>query len=234
MESGRFVLLALILMTSACDKLEQTASEQVDLSSEAAPVITAQEIAGELTAKNNGRAAELARQAVQTNPNDPSLFFLLARSEALLRNTGSATGALQNAFNRGYDDPRSALAHSDFDGIRATPEFQNLVAKYGPGGTNSSALAPAGPITTNSIAPARVAPERRLPEARNFNGSSCSQLWFARNEIFARNGYCFKTPRAIDAFGTGCFPPYGRLGASDTRDVAQIKASETAMGCPAG
>ena len=34
---------------------------------------------------------------------------------------------------------------------------------------------------------------------------SCEQLWFARNSLFKEAGYCFKTPRAIAAFGNaGC------------------------------
>ena len=34
---------------------------------------------------------------------------------------------------------------------------------------------------------------------------SCGDLWYRRNEIFARNGYCFKTDRAIRVFGNqGC------------------------------
>jgi hypothetical protein len=34
---------------------------------------------------------------------------------------------------------------------------------------------------------------------------SCDQLWFERNSIFKEAGYCFKTPRAINALGNaGC------------------------------
>lgn len=34
---------------------------------------------------------------------------------------------------------------------------------------------------------------------------SCDQLWFGRNSIYKEAGYCFKTPRAIAAFGNaGC------------------------------
>ena len=31
-------------------------------------------------------------------------------------------------------------------------------------------------------------------------GLSCQDLWVARNEIFYRNGYCFKTPRGRNFF----------------------------------
>ena len=36
---------------------------------------------------------------------------------------------------------------------------------------------------------------------------SCEELWYARNRIYARNGYCFNTARARAVFGAGCFPP---------------------------
>jgi hypothetical protein len=34
---------------------------------------------------------------------------------------------------------------------------------------------------------------------------SCDQLWYERNSIYKQEGYCFKTQRAIAAFGNaGC------------------------------
>ena len=33
---------------------------------------------------------------------------------------------------------------------------------------------------------------------------SCEELWYARNEIYGRNGYCFNTDRARSMFGAGC------------------------------
>ena len=36
---------------------------------------------------------------------------------------------------------------------------------------------------------------------------SCNGLWRERNRVYAANGYCFKTARAISAFGRGCVPP---------------------------
>jgi hypothetical protein len=43
------------------------------------------------------------------------------------------------------------------------------------------------------------------PPARDITDFSCQQLWFGRNSIFKEAGYCFKTARAIAAFGNaGC------------------------------
>ena len=55
---------------------------------------------------------------------------------------------------------------------------------------------------------------------------SCEELWYARNEIYARNGYCFNTDRARSVFGGGCFPPYGRLSGWDKSRVNQLQMWE--------
>ena len=60
----------------------------------------------------------------------------------------------------------------------------------------------------------------------------CSDLWHQRNEIYARNGYCFRTARARAAFGPGCFPPYGRLSGWEKNRVAEIQGEEDYLGCP--
>lgn len=61
---------------------------------------------------------------------------------------------------------------------------------------------------------------------------SCNELWYARNEIYARNGYCFKTARAQSAFGPGCFPPYGKLSRQDASWVSTLQSWERRRGCP--
>ena len=64
-----------------------------------------------------------------------------------------------------------------------------------------------------------------------YAGMGCGALWQARNTIFARNGHCFRTARGRNAFGAGCFPPYGRLGSADQRQVDDIKYWERRNGC---
>ena len=60
----------------------------------------------------------------------------------------------------------------------------------------------------------------------------CHALWYDRNSIYAEAGYCFQTARAIEHFGRGCVPPYGRLTPGQQRRVNQIQAEEDARGCP--
>lgn len=60
---------------------------------------------------------------------------------------------------------------------------------------------------------------------------SGGQLWYERNAIFARYGYCFKTEQALRTFGPRCHPPYGRLPPHAQDRVNEIMAWERRKGC---
>ena len=74
-----------------------------------------------------------------------------------------------------------------------------------------------------------------MPDAQaqssRYRYMSCDELWYARNEIYANKGYCFKTARARSVFGRGCFPPYGRLTSREQNRVADIERWEYRKGC---
>jgi len=65
---------------------------------------------------------------------------------------------------------------------------------------------------------------------------SCEQLWFGRNSIYKEAGYCFKTPRAIAAFGNaGC--QYDdindvQLNPENRNFAAAIQHAERIKACP--
>lgn len=65
---------------------------------------------------------------------------------------------------------------------------------------------------------------------------SCEQLWVERNSYYKRNGYCFRTARAINYFGNGgCYiTNQGAvpLSRGERARIAQIVALERAYGCP--
>jgi hypothetical protein len=67
--------------------------------------------------------------------------------------------------------------------------------------------------------------------AQNYRDYSCEDLWYARNSIYAENGFCFKTDRARETFGRGCFPPYGKLNREEKRLVATIQMWEQRKYC---
>lgn len=85
-------------------------------------------------------------------------------------------------------------------------------------------------IRTGSAA-AALAASALIGAAPSF-AAGCRELWLERNGIYARKGYCFKTQNAIDYFGRGCFPPYGRLSGRQQRRVDAIKRQERQQGCP--
>jgi hypothetical protein len=67
--------------------------------------------------------------------------------------------------------------------------------------------------------------------AQNYRNYSCEDLWYARNSIYAEKGYCFKTDRAREVFGRGCFPPYGRLTRYEKQQVNAIQMWEQRKYC---
>jgi hypothetical protein len=64
----------------------------------------------------------------------------------------------------------------------------------------------------------------------------CDEFWGERNAIYKDAGYCFKTQRAIQAFGNaGC--KYDDLAdvplsARNRSDIAEITRQERANNCP--
>lgn len=66
--------------------------------------------------------------------------------------------------------------------------------------------------------------------------ASCEALWYERNAIWASHGYCFTSPRGIQAFGTrGCFRDQAQARAAmspaDRATVDRLLAREQAQGC---
>jgi YARHG domain-containing protein len=56
-------------------------------------------------------------------------------------------------------------------------------------------------------------------------GLTCDELWYERNSIFKAAGYCFKTPRAISAFGNSrCAHQNVRNLPLSPRDRQRVKA----------
>ncbi len=64
---------------------------------------------------------------------------------------------------------------------------------------------------------------------------SCEDLWILRNSIWKDAGYCFKTPRAIKAFGTqGCLHTDQSavpLNEYQRRNAETLLSVETEKGC---
>ncbi len=65
---------------------------------------------------------------------------------------------------------------------------------------------------------------------------TCDDLWYARNEIYKAQGYCFRTRRGIEAFGNaGCQYDNAEelpLSNSQRRSIAEIQREERTRRCP--
>ncbi|MCJ2080973.1 YARHG domain-containing protein [Methylobacterium sp. J-090] len=74
-----------------------------------------------------------------------------------------------------------------------------------------------------------------LPAAPALAAFPCGELWGERNAVYAEAGYCFRTARAIKAFGNAnC--PYDSirdvpLSARDRAKVADIVREEQRNAC---
>lgn len=107
-------------------------------------------VRSEIVARNFGRAAELAADLVEANPNDSSAFYELARAEALSGNEGRAFDALEKAIELGLPNATTALNDAAFTGLRRSGRFATLHSKASPSPNKSSgrpvdALVEAGP-----------------------------------------------------------------------------------------
>ncbi len=74
--------------------------------------------------------------------------------------------------------------------------------------------------------------ERALVEA-DLTGMTCEQLWIARNEIFDRNGYCFRSERGASYFdNSDCTSDSQEiLSELEWENVALIKRVEARNQC---
>lgn len=72
----------------------------------------------------------------------------------------------------------------------------------------------------------------RLISDFELSGLRCRELWIARNEIYDRNGFCFKTKAAIIYFGNaGCWTSNPRLSRVERRNVSRIQKWERIKAC---
>jgi hypothetical protein len=66
----------------------------------------------------------------------------------------------------------------------------------------------------------------------SFAGDDCYDLWYARNEIYKRNGYCFQTRLAMETFGNGsCYTRAPRFTRTDQLTIEAIRRKERQRNC---
>ena len=72
---------------------------------------------------------------------------------------------------------------------------------------------------------------RRIVLNSEVSGLSCDELWLARGEIYARNGFRFISDRGVRAFGSGGWTKIPRLNDVEKYNVKRIKNVEYEKDC---
>ncbi len=117
-------------------------------------------------------------------------------------------------------DPASPEA----DGMDGTMTDEQDMADEMDEGAAPEDMGPAEMISDSS--------ERALDRAE-LSGMTCEELWVARNEIFDRNGYCFRSERAQAYFDNSDCTSDSQdiLSELEWDNVEVIKSVESSMGC---
>ena len=87
------------------------------------------------------------------------------------------------------------------------------------------------PVRTAALSLALLLGLAQQAQAQDASRMSCEELWLARNQIYANNGYCFQSQRARAIFGPGCLPPDGKLAPEEAREVSVLQSWERRRGC---
>jgi len=62
--------------------------------------------------------------------------------------------------------------------------------------------------------------------------ASCYDLWYERNAIYDRNGYCFSTQLGQETFdNSDCYTDNAELSRREQRQVDRLKNEEDNRGC---
>jgi hypothetical protein len=141
-------------------------------------------------------------------------------------NTGLFRSYLQQ-YPRGTFVPIARVRIEEIEKKEAQAKAPHVTpGQQGQGGAAGSGRGPT-PVFADS--------GRRNLQEGELTRLSCEQLWLARNEMFARNGYCFGTSAAQQVFGTrGCTTSrQDILSAFEIQNMRLIKAVEDRKACGA-
>jgi hypothetical protein len=85
--------------------------------------------------------------------------------------------------------------------------------------------------TTAALADVFPDSSERFVAREETRGLGCNDLWYARNEIFARNGFLFETARGRAAFGGDGWTRNPRLNRFERANVDLFEGLEYRRGC---
>lgn len=108
-----------------------------------------------------------------------------------------------------------------------------MFARFGITAVSAAAAVVAALVVLPTGARADVFPDSsdRFVSGDEARGLGCGELWYARNEIFARNGYRFETDRGRAAFGDGGWTRNPHLNRFERANVDLFERLEYRSGC---
>ena len=123
----------------------------------------------------------------------------------------------------------------------ATAPVGTLVGVIAAAGEDIAALV-AGAAAPAAAAPVAAAPVAAAPAALATAAlvalpsvamaASCYDLWYARNAIYAENGYCFSTDLGQETFSDyDCWTKHPKFTKAEQKAINAIKAEEKARRC---
>jgi len=201
--------------------------------------------------KNTRKAVQAETESRQTPWETSSItgdFFFIPGAQSADNTPPATTPSAAASPVRSTPDPTIEVTfwNSIKDSNSPAP-FQTYLAQYPSGAFaalarlklqefDQAAIAPtAAPLGKPVATPSYLFPlsSTQALTAQQLSGIDCDQLWVARNEIFARDGYCFQTARAQIYFGNvNCHSSsLDILSPLEQQNVAQIKKWEGLKSC---
>ncbi|MCP4937336.1 MAG: YARHG domain-containing protein [bacterium] len=186
--------------------------------------------------KTAGNSAQRSSSSV---PALEKLFW-----ESIVNSSNAASfKAYLTAFPTGVFAPLAKLKIAELATANKPKSDKNIIVAANPPATTARA-AGAKPSTAQPVNPPVKKPNiltyraifpdssRKSLKRAEVEGLTCHKLWIARNEIFHRNGYCFKSEKGIRYFdNSNCTSAAPRLSSLEQRNKRTIRTWEIRKRC---
>ena len=185
-------------------------------------------------AQNSGNRSGGADRSGGSGPALEKLFW-----ESIVNSSNSASfKAYLSAFPTGLFSPLAKLKIAELEKTGKKKADKNIVVASKPPATSESAtrsktISPPAKKTT-TLTYRAVFPDSSTKSLKraDVEGLSCHKLWIARNEIFHRNGYCFKSEKGIRYFdNSNCTSSAPKLSVLEQRNKRTIRTWEIRKRC---
>ncbi len=196
-------------------------------------------VAAQNTVSSNNAAETSAQRSNSSGPALEKLFW-----ESIVNSSNAASfKAYLTAFPSGVFAPLAKLKISELATASKPKTAKDITVAANPP-TVTARATKAKPATDLTVNPPAKKPNilayraifpgssKRSLKRAEVEGLTCHKLWIARNEIFHRNGYCFKSEKGIRYFNnSNCTSSRPKLTALEQRNKRTIRTWEIRKRC---